>query len=376
MHKLVKSVHQHLKVLFPVTIDQRASHIVEFLQDHSDKACTMGIWGMGGIGKTTLVSEIFKRMKDDFDGASFLEDVAKIVTNKDGGLEALQTQLLFDLSGNKEVKVVDVDEGKILLKRCLQSKRVLIIVDNIEDEAVRDALCIDEYLGTGSCCLVTSRSLEACSAFETNYNYEVELLKSIDAKQLFCWHAFDSIFPHQGFEELAYKISSACGGLPLALETIGSLLKGIKDVRIWEEVLLNLQRHEALEYNDKLFHQLKLSFDSLEAREKDMFLDVACFLLGTEKNIAIEIWESSGWSVRLGLRNLERKCLLKVENNCLTMHDLLIDMGHKIVTMESRIDPGERSRLWMFDSEQAILANQVSIREMPDANINSIYFNV
>jgi hypothetical protein len=60
---------------------------------------------------------------------------------------------------------------------------------------------------------------------------------------------------------------------------MGSLLKNEKDFRIWEEVLSNLQRHEALEYNDKLFHHLKLSFDSLQVEEKGMFLDVACFLL-------------------------------------------------------------------------------------------------
>lgn len=255
---------------------------------------------MGGIGKTTLVKEIFNRMKEKFDGRSFLSDVAKKVTEGNGGLQALQTQLLSDLSGGQKVKVVDIDQGKILLRQSLH-RRVLIVVDNVEDESVRNALCIDEYLGIGSCCLITSRSSEVCSTFKTTYNYEVELLKSIDAKQLFCWHAFGSIFPRQGFQELANKISSACGGLPLALETMGALLKDEKDIHIWEEVLSNLQRHEALEYHDKLFHHLKLSFDSLEAKEKDIFLDVACFLLGTEKILAIEIWKSLGWSVRVGL---------------------------------------------------------------------------
>jgi len=361
VQKLVKKVHRYLKYLFPVTIDQRASSIVQFLEDHSDKACITGIWGMGGIGKTTLAREIFNRMKGKFDGRSFLSDVAKKVTKGSGGLLALQTQLLSDLSGDQKVKVMDLDQGKILLRQSLQSKRVLIVVDNVEHESVRDALCIDEYLGIGSCCFITCRSSEVCSTFKTTFEYEVELLKSIDAKQLFCWHAFGSIFPRRGFQELANKISSACGGLPLALETMGALLKDEKDIHIWEEVLSNLQRHDALEYHDKIFHQLKLSFDSLEGKEKDMFLDVACFLLGTGKILSIEIWESSGWSVRVGLRNLERKCLLKVEEKCLTMHDLLIDMGHKIVTMEARINPGERSRLWMLESEEMILAKQVSL---------------
>ncbi|KAG0567869.1 hypothetical protein KC19_7G168100 [Ceratodon purpureus] len=367
VRKLVKDVQKRLESRYPVAIDQRASHIIQVLQRHSGEACTMGMWGMGGVGKTTLATKIYDRMKENYKAnykaTSFLKDVARRAAEKNGALEALQTQLLFDLSGNKElVNVVNVDQGKILLQQCLQSKQVLIVVDNVEDEAVTNALCIDEYLGIGSCCLVTSRSSEVCSTFRTTcVNYEVELLQSVDARQLFCWHAFEeSIFPREGFQELASKISSACGGLPLVLETIGSLLKGEKDIRIWEEVLVNLQLHEALEYDDRVFNQLKLSFDSLEAREKDMFLDVACFFLGTDEDLAIETWESWRGSPWVCLRNLKRKCLLKVEKSCLTMHDLFVDMGHKIVTMESRVDPGERSRLWMDDSEQMILANMTT----------------
>jgi hypothetical protein len=63
---------------------------------------------------------------------------------------------------------------------------VLIVLDNVEHESVRNALCLDGYLGIGSCCLVTSRSSEVCLTFRTTYNYEVKLLESIDAQQLFC----------------------------------------------------------------------------------------------------------------------------------------------------------------------------------------------
>jgi len=317
---------------------------------------------MGGIGKTTFAEAIFKRLKTDFAASSFLADVTRELSKGDPGLVSLQRQLLSDLSGNKE-EPVNVGDVSTLLRQSLQSKRVLIVLDGGESlDFPRDALCPSGSLGVGSCCIITSRDVEMCLMFGPNAVFEMEFLKPSEGKQLFCWHAFGSIIAAQGFEELASEVALACGGHPLTLEIIGKLLNLEQNRSIWREVLQSLQKHDTLQDHSKLLQRLKISYDSLEPRHKNMFLDVACFLLGTSMRLCKDIWASLGWSAELGLRNLLKKSLLKIDGEQrLTMHDLLIDLGHTIVASEAELNPGKRSRLWMPESEETLLNEGVKL---------------
>ncbi|KAG0580495.1 hypothetical protein KC19_4G177500 [Ceratodon purpureus] len=359
---IVGKVLEYLKSLYPVALDERAAELSSILlQNLSKGSCTLGIFGMGGIGKTTLAEAVFKRLKGEFAASCFLADVTREVSKGDQGLLTLQRQLLSDFSGNNEVIVEDVSNGKSLLRQSLQSKRTLIVMDGVESFFPIDALWPSDSLGVGSCCIITTRDVEICLMFSPNLVCEVEFLKPSEAKQLFCWHAFGSTFAAQGFEELASEVALACGGHPLTLEIIGKLLYRERNRSIWKEVLEHLQKHDTLQDHNKLLQRLKISYDSLEPRHKDMFLDVACFLLGTSMRLCKDIWASLGWSGELGLRNLFKKSLVKIDDEQrLTMHDLLIDLGHTIITSEAELNPGKRSRLWMPESEETLLNEEVT----------------
>ncbi|XP_059074477.1 TMV resistance protein N-like [Cryptomeria japonica] len=75
-----------------------------------------------------------------------------------------------------------------------------------------------------------------------------------------------------------------------------------------------------------------VNFDALDdEEEKEIFLDISCFFIGTEKDLAITVWEESGWSGAGSLGTLMDKSLVEVdEKNCLRMHDLLRDLGRDI----------------------------------------------
>lgn len=68
-----------------------------------DKVCFIGIWGMGGIGKTTLARVVFKKIRNKFDISCFLENVREISQNSDGML-SLQGKLLSHMK-MKDLKI-------------------------------------------------------------------------------------------------------------------------------------------------------------------------------------------------------------------------------------------------------------------------------
>ena len=79
------------------------------------------------------------------------------------------------------------------------------------------------------------------------------------------------------------------------------------------------------ERSTKIYDKLKISYDSLDPKVKEIFLDMACFYLGQDVDNAMRIWGI------LGIRNLQGKCLLEVGGeNRIQMHDHIRDMGRQI----------------------------------------------
>lgn len=111
---------------------------------------------------------------------------------------------------------------------------------------------------------------------------------------------------------------------------------------IWS---IGLQLHKI----SKILHTdvqitLKIIFDNLGSEEKQIFLDVACFIIGEDRDTAIRIWDASCFEGMLGLQNLERHCLVEVDSeNSIRMHIHLRDMGRDMANKEP---PGFLRRLW------------------------------
>jgi hypothetical protein len=144
------------------------------------------------------------------------------------------------------------------------------------------------------------------------------------SQELFCSHAFGQPHPVVGFEEVVEKFLDACDGLPLSLKVLGALLRGKDDLKYWNAQL----RKTSKILPSDIQSRLKISYDALDKEEKQIFLDIACFFIGEDRDTAIRIWDGSGWEGWLGLWNLENRCLVEVDSeNCLRMHDHLRDLG-------------------------------------------------
>lgn len=96
-----------------------------------------------------------------------------------------------------------------------------------------------------------------------------------------------------------------------------------------------------------------ISFDALKLADPmlhDIFLDIACFFIGTKKEVFVKILETSYMFINRNIDILKKRCLLTFNGiGELGMHDLIQDMGRQIVRNNSPNEPGKHSRLWISE---------------------------
>ncbi|KAL8239827.1 hypothetical protein R6Q59_016394 [Mikania micrantha] len=90
----------------------------------------LAIYGMGGNGKTTLAKYIYDSVWKTFEYASFVEDIGGRCKERNDLLE-VQKQLLKDILGGKKRKIPSVSRGTCMIEEALETKRVLIVLDDI-----------------------------------------------------------------------------------------------------------------------------------------------------------------------------------------------------------------------------------------------------
>ncbi|OWM63705.1 hypothetical protein CDL15_Pgr008248 [Punica granatum] len=104
--------------------------------------------------------------------------------------------------------------------------------------------------------------------------------------------------PSTEFVIISYNVVETTGGLPLALEVIGSFLAG-KRMAVWEDTLKKFKRIPHTEVQEKL----KISYEALDHEQKQIFLDVACLFIGIDVRIALHVWEDSEFFPNEGMKS-------------------------------------------------------------------------
>ncbi|MFQ6635604.1 hypothetical protein Gotur_011608 [Gossypium turneri] len=298
---------------------------------------------MGGIGKTTLARVVYTQMSPHFEGKSFVADIRE-VSNK-CGFVSLQKQLLSQILPDKCFNFFNVHEGNAIISHRLSSKKVLVVLDDVDN--VQHLKCLvgkRDWFSLGSRIIVTTRDEHMLRSYRIDDVYKPTTLNPNDALRLFNLKAFDSdTVPKYDFIELSKRIVHYADGLPLALEVLGSFLCG-GDIIQWRSAIERLKQDS----NKEILNTLRISFDGLEEREKNIFLDIACFFNGEKKDLVMKVLDGCDFFPNIGIDVLIKKSLLKVDddNQYLWMYALLQEMGRKIVEEKCVYEPGKRCRLW------------------------------
>ncbi|KAH0745789.1 hypothetical protein KY285_007446 [Solanum tuberosum] len=336
-----------------IGIERRARHINSWMQDGSSDVGLLVVCGMGGIGKTTLAKFIYMSNFYVFEGSSCVLNIRE-VSKQPNGLVKLQKQILSEILKKDKERVSCVDEGIVKISDAVSGKRVLLVLDDVDDsDQVNAVLGMKSLFYPGSKIVITTRQKHILNPHLVDKVYRVETLYRDESLELFSWHTFGKPHPVEGFLECSNEVVKRCGGIPLALRVLGSSLAG-KNLDIWQSTINKLK----VVPNNRIIELLKISYESLEDDDKSLFLHITCFFLGKDKDFAVKILDKFEIFTVVGIQNLIDRDLLSVPNDHLVMHQLIQDMGREIVRQESVEEPGRRSRLWRHGESFYVLKNK------------------
>ncbi|RVW59077.1 putative disease resistance protein [Vitis vinifera] len=322
----------------------------------------VGIWGMAGIGKTTLAKAICQHISGHFEACSFLENVGDDLEKR--GFLGLEEKFLSQLLEDRNLNI----KGLSSIKARLHFKKVLIVIDDVNSSKILKVLVgKHDWFGQGSRIIVTTRNKHLLVMHGVDEVYEVRKLNNDDALELFSHYAFKQVHPQEDYVELSKCVMVYAQGLPLALKVLGSFLFS-KSKHEWESELAKLRRIPNMEIQDVL----QVSFYGLDDKERDIFLDIASFFKGEDKDYVMKILNGCGFFPDIGIRVLIEKSLITILDNRLMMHDLLQEMGREIVRQTSLKEPGKHSRSLSFDFNSKCLVDL----SMPYSHIKQLWKGV
>ncbi|CDY16227.1 BnaA09g29610D [Brassica napus] len=306
----------------------------------------LGLYGMGGIGKTTLAKAFYNKIVDNFkEQRVFISNVRERSSGQDG-LVNLQKTFISELFGLVP-EIEDVNQGRDKIRESVHEKKILVVLDDVDNVDQVDTLIGERsWYGEGTLIVITTRDEEILNRLSVSgQKYEVSCLSKEQALKLFSYHSLRKDKPPGSLLQLSEKIVETTGFLPLAVEVFGSLLYDKKEEKEW---LVQLEKLKSTKLHN-LQGVLKVSIESLDDEEKKVFLDTACLFLKMDmtKEEIVDVLKGCGFNAEAVLKALRQKSLVKfLADNTLWMHDQIKDMGMQMVVKESPEDPGKRSRLW------------------------------
>ncbi|XP_018726978.2 disease resistance protein RPV1-like [Eucalyptus grandis] len=328
-----------------VAMDSHVHHLRTLLDMESNEVRMVGIYGSGGIGKTTIAKATYNAFAHKFEYCSFLSNIRATCENSsESGLLKLQEALIPEVRWDDGLKLGNVHEGMSMTKSRLCKKKVLIVLDDVSQLIQLETLVGGhDWFGCGSRIIITARDAYLLAVHGMHGMYKVQPLDRLSARTLFRTIVFPNSSPCPDHEELSYNIVEYTKGLPLAIKVLGSSLRG-KKLPVWKSKLDKLKEV----FNGDIFSVLRMSFDGLDDYEKDIFLDIACFFKGENESYVRNVLKSCDLYPDDGIEVLLDKLLITIEHGKLEMHDMIQEMGREIVRKESPKEPGERSRLWFY----------------------------
>ncbi|XP_034701836.1 disease resistance protein RPS2-like [Vitis riparia] len=322
-------------------------HVLGFLEDK--KIRRIGIWGMVGTGKTTVLQNLNNHEKV----AKMFDMVIYVTVSKEwsekGVQDAILRRLKLDVDDN-----ADVNDAASIISEELKKNKCLILLDEVWDCIdLNRIMGIDENLD--SKVVLASRYQDICCLMEAEEFVDVKPLSHNDA-----WNIFQKKVGHyisnRSIEPLARGVVDECHGLPLLIDIVAQTFKtkGENEV-LWKDGLNKLKRLDGVKLKgmDEVLKRLQICYDDLkDDEEKPCFLYGALYPAEREIDVdyLLECWKAEGFindasnfrSARMRghsvLNELFKVSLLERSDNskCVKMNKVLRKMALRISSQNTK----------------------------------------
>ncbi|KAE8726399.1 hypothetical protein F3Y22_tig00006992pilonHSYRG00022 [Hibiscus syriacus] len=322
-----------------------------------DEVQKIGLWGMGGEGKTSIMKVINNQLLKE---TGKFDIVIWITVSKQMSIAKLQKDIAgkigVEFSGDED----ETTRAGMLFETLSQKSRFVMILDDLWEKVSLERIGIPEP-SNGSKLVLTTRSFDVSRQVGCRV-IKVKPLMEEEAWKLFLEKVGFVIINIRGVEPIARSMAKHCAGLPLGVITIASCMKGIDDISEWRNALkeLSLRKKSVNGFEDEVFQQLQFSYDLLkDPKLQHCFL--SCALYPEDQEIdegrLIRLWIGEGLVEEMDSMQAEfdrgRAIMNRLINNSLLevfterenrrrvkMHDLLRDMALHIAKSRFLVKSG------------------------------------
>ncbi|XP_028782626.1 putative disease resistance RPP13-like protein 1 [Neltuma alba] len=253
----------------------------------------IAVTGMGGMGKTTLARLVYEdpRMKDHF------QHKAWVCVSEEFDVDCVTKAILQSLSCPTEQ---DFHSNQSKLKETLKGKTLFLVLDDVWNENCQIWEVFTAPLrqvAPQSKILITTRNKIVAEVMCCAFTYPLKPLQDGDCCNLFVKHAFnnqpDAVGPD--LVRIGKEIIKKCGGLPLAIKTLGSLLHIKLSFQHWNKILKS-EFWALSEDHSNIVPSLRLSYHYLPSNLKRCFAYCSIFPkdYDIDKNVLIQLWMADG----------------------------------------------------------------------------------